>query len=77
MAAECLFPVEEGEKTNETTNRLLLLVITELCLKLFSGDSRLLVNSLWINQRRKWVGGDCISGSLKKKKKARQANKTY
>lgn len=51
------------------TNRLLLLVITELCLKLFSGDSRLLVNSLWINQRRKGVGGECISGSLKKKKR--------
>lgn len=44
MVVECVFP-EEGEN-NELVNKLLaLLVITELCLELFSGNSRLLVNS--------------------------------
>lgn len=51
------------------TNRLLLLVITELCLKLFSGGSRLLVNSLWIDQ--KGVGVGAIAFRLVKKKKGK------
>ena len=77
MVLGLVFPVEEEEKTNPNHKQIahFLQATTELCLELLSGDFRLPVSSLCMDQKRNGEEeGEMHFGSLKKKGKTSKQN---